>query len=305
MSLPYLPPTLTAGIAVLCGTLMDALVRYVGEGMDLVTLVFWRFAIATAIVAVPFFASGRRLPGWDATRFHAVRGLVHLLASFLFFFALGRLELTIVTVLGFTGAIWVIPTAWVMLKEKPGRVAIAAGLIGFLGVLVTFSGTDFAASSVEERLVGLAAVLAAAFFYALSLVMLRKRAAADGSFAVALYANAFPALWAAVPAFVFGAPPRMDQIPILIVLGIVGMSIWVFMTSAYARAPAQRLAPMEYTALVWSALIGWLAFNETPSTLVWAGAVLIVSACLLVVHEDRVTSPLRRAHIVHLEDEED
>ena len=152
---------------------------------------------------------------------------------------------------------------------------------------------------------GLAAVLAAAFFYGLSLVMLRKRAAADGSFAVALYANVFPALWAAGPAFLFGAPPRVDQIPILIVLGVVGMSIWVFMTSAYSRAPAQRLAPMEYTALVWSALIGWLAFNETPSVLVWAGAALIVSACLLVVREDRVKSPLRRAQIVPSRDDDD
>src|SRR3546814_3348834 len=46
---------------------------------------------------------------------------------------------------------------------------------------------------------------------------------------------------------------------------------------AYARAEAQMLIPLEYTAFIWASIMGWLVFREplTPTTL--AGAALIRS----------------------------
>ncbi len=43
---------------------------------------------------------------------------------------------------------------------------------------------------------------------------------------------------------------------------------------AYARAPASYLAPVEYTAFLWAALLGWLVFGEHVQPLTVAGAVL-------------------------------
>ena len=50
---------------------------------------------------------------------------------------------------------------------------------------------------------------------------------------------------------------------------------------AYARAEAQVLVPMEYSAFGWAAAVGWLAFREPVSTTTLAGVVLIVAACLV------------------------
>ena len=280
------PPALTAILAVFCGTLMDATVKYVDLSMDLITMVFWRFAIATVIVAIPFFASGRRLPGWEATRFHAMRGLFHVIAAFLFFFALSKLELAEVTTLGFTAALLIIPTAWILLGERMSPIAFVAGVLGLVGVLTTFYGADFEAELTPDRWIGFASVMVSACLYAVSIVLLRKRAAQDGGFAIAVYANLFPALYMAVPALLFGEPAQLTDIPELLFMGFLGMMVWVLMTSAYARAPAQKLAPMEYTALIWSALIGWAVFGEVPGPMLWAGAAIIILACLLVSWRD-------------------
>ena len=284
---------MTAVLAVFCGTLMDAAVKYVNLSMDLTTLVFWRFAIATLLVAIPFFASGRRLPGWRATRFHALRGLFHVIAAFLFFFALSKLELAEVTTLGFTAALLIIPAAWIILGERMSSLALIAGVIGFIGVMTTFYGEDFGARLTPERWAGFAAVMISACLYAVSIVLLRKRAAQDGGFAIAVYANLFPAIYMAIPALCFGEPAQMSDIPALLVLGFLGMMVWVLMTSAYARAPAQKLAPMEYTALIWSALIGWWVFGEVPGPMLWLGAAVIIAACFLVTWRDSRATVIR------------
>ncbi len=288
-------PVITATCAVLCGTLMDALVKYVGQSVDLLTLVFWRFAIATVFVAVPFFATGRRLPGWKATRFHAMRGLIHVFAAYLFFFALSKLELAEVTVLGFTAALLIIPVARVLLGEKMHPISLLAGLVGFAGVIATFVGTDFEADITPDRMIGFVSVMTSACLYATSLVLLRMRAALDGGFAVAVYANFFPAVFFAPIAFTFGEPAQFGDVPILLFIGFFGMMIWLLMTSAYARAPAQRLAPVEYTALLWSALLGWFIFKEVPSANLWIGASLIIGACMIVLWQDHADRKAAKA----------
>ena len=275
-------PALIAAVAVFFGTVIDALVRHVSSFVDLPTLIFFRFLIGAIIVGVPFFLSGRRLPGWAATRFHLVRGFVHLLASFLFFFALGKLELAAVTVLGFTAVLWITPTAWLLLGERPSGLAALAGIVGFLGVIVTFIGAEFFDGLTADDLIGFASVMAAAVFYALSIVLLRRRASADGAFAIAFYSNAVPAAYMALPVLVMGEGVELTDVPWLFALGLCGTLIWVLMSIAYARAPAQKLAPMEYTGLIWSALMGWLIFHEVPAGLFWLGALVIILACLIV-----------------------
>tara|TARA_Y100000052_G_scaffold27486_1_gene35643 strand:- start:32542 stop:33447 length:906 start_codon:yes stop_codon:yes gene_type:complete len=275
-------PAVIAAFAVFFGTVIDSLVRHVNGFIDLTTLIFWRFAIGAVLVGIPYFLSGRRLPGWKATRFHAVRGITHLLAASLFFFALTKLELATVTVLGFTAVLWIIPIAWIALGERPKPIAVLAGLLGFCGVLLTFVGAESFDGFTTDDWLGFASVMSAAMFYAISIVLLRLRASEDGAFAIAFYANLFPAIYMAGPAFILTEGVVWGDALWLVLLGICGTLVWLFMTLAYGRAPAQQLAPTEYTALIWSALIGWLVFNEVPKGLFWLGAIVIIAACLLV-----------------------
>ena len=53
------------------------------------------------------------------------------------------------------------------------------------------------------------------------------------------------------------------------------------MSWAYARAPANKLIPIEYTAFIWAAILGWLVFGETITLTTVLGTILIVSGCLV------------------------
>jgi S-adenosylmethionine uptake transporter len=57
------------------------------------------------------------------------------------------------------------------------------------------------------------------------------------------------------------------------------------LSRAYAHVEAQTLAVVEFTALPWAALFGWVFFAEPVRVQVWAGAAIILAACLWVGRE--------------------
>jgi S-adenosylmethionine uptake transporter len=47
----------------------------------------------------------------------------------------------------------------------------------------------------------------------------------------------------------------------------------------WARAPAHRLLPIEYTGFIWASIMGYLWFSESLGASTLIGVVLIVAGC--------------------------
>lgn len=290
-------PIVLTVTAVALGSLMDAAVKATAIHHSVLMLLFWRFVIGTILVGGAYLASGHRFPSWKVTRFHGLRGLNQALMALLFFYGVTLLPLAEATTLGFTAILMIAPFERLFLGEPMGRMPVLAALIGFAGVLIIMAGdlSDRLASPVPlgteeggaDLWIGRASCLASAVLYALNLIMLRARAKADGAFVVAVYSNVMPAFWLAIPAMIFTPPLDPADLPVFTGLAILGSSVWLLMTLAYARAPAQKLSPFEYTSLLWGALLGWLFFQEIPSPWLWIGAVVIIAACLCTAMRPR------------------
>jgi len=65
--------------------------------------------------------------------------------------------------------------------------------------------------------------------------------------------------------------------------GVVAATGMMFLTSAYRLAQANRVAPFEYTGILWAPLWGYVFFQETPRLTTVAGATVIVLAGLLAL----------------------
>ena len=57
-------------------------------------------------------------------------------------------------------------------------------------------------------------------------------------------------------------------------------------TKAYTIASPSLIAPFEYTALIWSALLGYLLWNDIPDAYAIAGAVLILGSGVYIIHRE-------------------
>jgi S-adenosylmethionine uptake transporter len=128
-------------------------------------------------------------------------------------------------------------------------------------------------------LLALAAVLYAAVAYAGSSVLLRARAASDGATIITLMGAVVPMI--VLSPVAVGAPaPGLVTIGWFVLLGALGNIGMQLLSRAYARIEAQVLAVMEFTALPWAALFGWLFFGEPVRMQVWLGAAIILFACI-------------------------
>ncbi len=289
-------PMLLAALAVLIGTGLDALVKGVAPSAGLATVVAWRFLFGAIAAMVVFRARNRPMPGWEAIRFHTARGLLQLFCAFTFFYAITQLPLAVATTLGFTAALLVAPVARLLLGERISLVTVCATLLGFAGVALAIAGRSGTGPESGNQLLGLISLFSSTVGYAFVLVLLRMRATHEDATTIAMFTNVVPAIAMLPVTFGLLGPVPVGDLPVLALLGLLGYGVWFLMTLAYARAPAQRLAPLEYTALVWSALLGLVFFNEMPGWQLWVGAVIIIAACLIVAFEGRFRTR-REAHL--------
>ena len=51
------------------------------------------------------------------------------------------------------------------------------------------------------------------------------------------------------------------------------------------------IAPLEYTALIWAFVLGYAIWRDVPGPNVWAGAVLIAGAGLIILFAARRSTP--------------
>ena len=271
------------GVAFLC--FMDAVIKHLVATNDTLIVVFGRYVFAALFAGVLWAKAGLPAVSAEAWRAHAIRGVVISISAVTFFWSLTVLPLVEVIVISFLAPLIMPFTARLMLGERVRPRNMAAGLAGFLGVIGANLGAPAGAAS-DDRLLGTVAVLGAAVTYSISMTMLRGRAGKDGPEIVGLLAAIIPGAIVAGPAIFTGAPPPASDLPAYILLGLFAAAGMYFLAKAYAGAETQVLAPLEYTALLWAAAIGWFLFGEPVRPQVWAGAVVIIAACAWGAREE-------------------
>lgn len=279
------------GIAVFCA--MDAVMKLLVADNSAIVATFWRYASGVLFTALIWVGAGRPPITREMLPVHGLRGVVLALSATLFFWSLTILPLAEAVTIAFIAPLLIPPIAALLLKERLQPGSVVAGLAGFAGVVVAV-GFDPSTLS-ADKLKGVAAVLVSALTYALTVVLMRMRAARDGPAVLSLLGAIVPALVLLPLALAAGPPadviPRGATLGWVLLAGAFGAIALQFLARAYARLEAQVLAPFEYTALAWAALYGWIFFSEPVSLRTWAGAILIGGACIWQTRQQAVRAP--------------
>jgi S-adenosylmethionine uptake transporter len=285
--MPFL--SVAAGIATF--SVMDATMKSASIQAGVYNAMLLRAVLGSLLMLPLWLLAGGRWPKLAVLRIHALRSAVAALMAGLFFWGLIRLPMAQAMALSFIAPLVALYLAAVLLGETVQPAAILASLFGIAGVTVIAAGrlsesTDFATSAP-----GISAVLASAVFYAWNLILQRQQARLAGPVEVALFQNLF------VGAILVLAAPWLATWPSGTVLRDVTAAAalaaiaLMLLNWGYARAEAQALVPLEYTAFVWAAVVGWLWFGEGLTAATVTGAALIVLGCWIAT---------RRTHLPHI-----
>lgn len=277
-----------AAVAAFCG--LDACVKALAADHHVLLISFARYGIATLAALAIWAQAGAPRLTWSMWRRHALRGFLGMCSGTTFFVALSLLPLVEALTLGFISALLVAPAAQLMLGERMRPINLVAAAIGFVGVLIAAQGAP-PGEAARNHLIGVAAVIVSCITYAAAMALTRAQALSDGPLVVQLLGAAIPAALVAAPAIALAGPPRLESAPLFLLMGALGALASYLMASAYARAEAQKLAPVDFTAAIWGPLYGYVFFQEIPRAQVLIAAPVIIGACLLVAWDARRVRP--------------
>jgi len=280
-----------AGIALF--SVMDAFMKRASITVGAYNAVLWRNLAGSLLGVGPWLALGWRggfAPGfWPDRRrlaVHLARSAVVAGMAVLFFYGLVRTPMAVGMALSFIAPLIALYLAALFLGEPVTKRALLASILALAGVFVIAAArSGEAGGDHHAAMLGLAAILVSAMLYAVNLVLQRHQAQLAGPVEIAFFQSLFVALVAGLAAPWLGSWPGGQASPLVIavVLGAATLAFvsLMLLSWAYARAEAHRLLPIEYSAFVWSALMGRLWFGEAVGMATLAGVVLIVTGCVI------------------------
>ncbi|MEZ5923336.1 MAG: DMT family transporter [Hyphomicrobiaceae bacterium] len=274
-------PVLLAAIAIGVLTGMDAVIKEASSRYPTLQVAFLRFVFGAAITLAAVLVTRAGWPSFETVRANILRSVLVAATGVLFFYALSVLPLADAIGVSFASPFFVVLFGALILGERiDRRIGLALGL-GLLGMLVILGGQIGRSAYSGAAWLGALAAVGSALTYALSMVLLRARAQRDALLFIVLMHSVGPALILAGPAALVWVKPALSDYPLFVAMGLLGFAGHMGLGAAFARAEAARLAPVEYTALVWGTAIGFLVFGELPGVLTVIGTALIVTGTVL------------------------
>ncbi len=268
--------------AILCFCLVDATAKWMTGGYDAWQIVLVSRFIPMALACLlAFRETGNPLNFY--TRFpkeQAIRAALSVPMVWCFFIGLKSMALAEAITIAFVAPLFIIMLSRPLLGERIGVRRWSAVVIGFAGVLVALR-PGFGGSTTGQFL-----VLISAFCYALSMVLVRRFSGREPTHNIYFYGSIGSLVVSAALSVPVWVPPSPTDWGLLMLVGFWGAIGGYAVIRAYRLGEASMLAPIEYTALIWSMIFDLLLFQLTPVPAVLIGAAIIIGANLYVAHRE-------------------
>ncbi len=265
-------------LAMLAGAGIDISVKALAGDFSTAQIVFLRSLLALPVVLAICAHQGvlaeltRPRWGWQLYRGVLVAG-----ANFGFFFGLAHVPLVTAVLLAYLAPVLIVLLARPLLGERVGIRRWCGIGVAFTGVLVVVRPTELDVSP------AVLAILGSAACWALLSISNRKLAGTVSVGVLSFYTMPISALlggWFSLGAW---STPGLDDWMLFLTAGCAGGLAHTLVATAYRHASVAVVAPFEYTTLIWTALAGWLFWNELPSAWVWVGGAAVIAGGYLAV----------------------
>jgi drug/metabolite transporter (DMT)-like permease len=273
-------------IAHLLFALMFAAVRWLGPEFPTGQIVFWRSFVGMAVIVAAALLTGG--PALLATRrldSHALRSIAGVIAMFCNFTAFAFLPLAEATTLSFAAPLFMVLLAALILGEAVHVYRWSAVIVGFVGVVIIL--VPYFELPEGDRLMGALLALSGAGLSAMAMIFLRRMSTHEHSITIAFYFMLVSTVAGAFTAMGGWVSPSANEMLILVGCGLAGGVGQIFLSFSFRYAEVSALAAFDYTALLWSASLGYFLFGELPPLPAWIGAAIIVAAGLFILWRER------------------
>src|SRR6185312_11311078 len=260
---------------------MALLVKQLGGRIPTIEILFFRSFIGFLFV-LPMFARNpleplrtKRLGG------HALRGFLSTLGNLTFFWTLTHMLLADAMTLQFSRPLFMLPLAVLFLGERVGWQRTAVTLVGFAGIALY--ARPFTAGFDPGAFVGAAGALLGA----LVVLTVKQLSKTEATRTIMFYYAISNAIYSFVPAMLLWVTPDWHELAMLVLVGFLGIAGQGMMTHGFTLGDVSALMPLDYSRIVYSAILGFLIFGEIPGPLSFTGMAVIVASSLYLMMNER------------------
>jgi drug/metabolite transporter (DMT)-like permease len=136
-----------------------------------------------------------------------------------------------------------------------------------------------------------------------SIIMVKILSRTEPASLIVAYMGIYLVPMSLIPALLVWTTPSGTDWLWLIFIGAVATIAQLAITHAYAAADATVVLPFDYTRLLFTALIGYLAFGERPDAWTWVGAAVIAASAIYIARREAKRSRAPTAAETALETE--
>ncbi|MFE3836314.1 DMT family transporter [Pseudogemmobacter sonorensis] len=251
---------------------VNGVVKHLGTQIPAAQSAFIRF-----LVGVVFFLP--MVPPVLRARYPAriwglfgLRGVGHVIAVLLWFYAMARVPVAEMSAIGFINPVLVLVIGGLLLGERLGPRRFAVALVAFLGAMVVLR------PGLRELSPGHWAQIGATCMFAVTYIV-AKRLSAELPAGVIVATLTFTVTLGLFPLALAVWQP-VTAVQVLWLAGAAGFATLghYAMTRAFALAPLAATQPVGFLQIIWASLLGAIAFHEAVDPWVLAGGALIVGA---------------------------
>jgi drug/metabolite transporter (DMT)-like permease len=260
---------------------MAMLVKQVGTRIPTIEILFFRSIVGFLFVLPMFMHNPLEPLRTKRLGMHAVRGVIGTLGNICFFWTITHMLLADAMALQFSRPLFMIPLAMAFLGEIAGFRRTAITLIGFAGIAL------YARPFTEGFDPGAFIGAAGALFGALIVICIKRLATTEPTRTIMFYYAISNAVFSLIPTVWFWVTPTGPELAMLVLIGFLGIAGQGLITHGWTLGDVTALVPLDYSRIVYSALLGYLVFGELPGLWSVAGMAIIVASSLYLVLTER------------------
>lgn len=254
---------------------MGVLIRLASHTVNNETIVFMRSVVGSILLLPLLAVHGTALLKTSVPWKHAWRAVVGLAAMYGFFYAIAHIPLSSAMVFTYSSPVFIPLVAWLFLKEAITARMMIAATLGMAGVLMVCKPE--LAGNGWILIVGISSSLLASMAF----VTVRSLSTTEPTTRIVLYFSLFSAGISAIPMLWAWHPLNAYELLLVTGVGLLATLSQLAMSKAYALAPAGKIGPAAYLAIVFAGLWAWILWGEVPDQLAVIGTVIIFMATLL------------------------
>ncbi len=262
-------------------SVMIVIVRHLSSELHPTVIFFFRNLLALPFLLIYFIYMGKEILKSNKHFLHLVRALINFTAIVLWFYVVTIIPLTEAVTLSFTSPLFATLIAMIFLKENVNWHKWLGLFVGFIGVIVVLR------PGIEVLQIGSLLVLIVSILMAISASLLKKLNTTDHPSLSVLYFILFSTPAAFPIAQPYWEIPSNNQWLWILLISICTILSQFSISKAVQKADISKLAPYDFSRLIFIAIIAYLVFYEIPDFYTILGAIIIVTSSTYANYYDR------------------